>query len=148
MGSVFAYAIAVLIVIIVCYQWLSTMRVPRGMRRLPGPWGKQSLWSSFFELSDLGVPSGLPVLGRVHDIDPTCLWVKIREWGHTYGPIFQWSAMGKTIIWITNAELARELLSKRGAIYADRPVIENVIGSKTNGEYLPLLGDNGKRLPI
>jgi cytochrome P450 len=46
-------------------------------------------------------------------------------------------------VWISSEEIAHDLLSKRGAIYSDRPVIPNLPDNRTSGDYLALLGRTG-----
>lgn len=51
---------------------------------------------------------------------------------------------GSVHIWISSEEIAHDLLSKRGAIYSDRPTIPNLPDNRTSGDYLALLGRTGK----
>jgi cytochrome P450 len=90
------------------------------------------------------VNKGLPIIGRVHDIDMKRSWFKFKEWGDEYGPIYQTTMMGKTHIWISSHEIATELLAKRGAIYSDRPGIPHMPGTKDGVEYLPFLKYGGR----
>jgi Cytochrome P450 len=87
---------------------------------------------------------GLPIIGRVHDIDMKRSWFKFKEWGDQYGPIYQTTMMGKTHVWISSQEIAVELLAKRGAIYSDRPGIPHMPGTKDGVEYLPFLRYGGE----
>ena len=91
--------------------------------------------------------TGLPIIGRVHDIDMKRSWFKFKEWGDKYGPIYQTTMMGSTHVWISNHEIAVELLTKRGAIYSDRPGIPHMPGTKDGVEYLPFLKYGGDDFP-
>nr|OQO15565.1 hypothetical protein B0A51_17650 [Rachicladosporium sp. CCFEE 5018] len=86
--------------------------------------------------------AGIPYIGRVHDIPFKHNWIKFKEWGDKYGPIYQSTLFGENHIWVMRESIAHEILGKRGAIYSDRPGIPAVPGSKSEGEYLPLLGFN------
>jgi hypothetical protein len=50
---------------------------------------------------------------------------------------------GSQHVWISSEEIVNDLLSKRGAIYSDRPVIPNLPDNRTSGDYLALLGRTG-----
>lgn len=51
---------------------------------------------------------------------------------------------GSVHIWISSEDMAHDLLSKRGALYSDRPIIPNLSDNRTSGDYLALLGRTGK----
>lgn len=51
---------------------------------------------------------------------------------------------GGVHVWISSEKVAHDLLSKRNAIYSDRPVITNLPDNRTSGEYLALLGRTGQ----
>lgn len=121
-------------------------KLPRGARFLPGPIGNGSLLSpSCGSLLLLTTPStGIPFIGRVHDLPEKCMWVKIHEWAKEYGPIYQTEIFGETHVWITSEKVANDVLSKKASIYSDRPMIPNLPDNRTSGEYLALLGRTGK----
>jgi len=80
----------------------------------------------------------------VPDLPEKNLYIKLFEWSKKYGPIYQTNLAGKIHVWITSDETARELLSKKGAIYSDRPHIAALIAdNRTSAQYLPLLSKNG-----
>jgi hypothetical protein len=86
---------------------------------------------------------GLPLIGRVHDVPAEKTWLKFYEWSKEYGPIYQQEMFGSVHIWISSEKIAHELLSRRAAIYSDRPMIPNLPNNRTGGEYLALHGRNG-----
>ncbi|KAI1859506.1 uncharacterized protein JN550_012024 [Neoarthrinium moseri] len=98
-------------------------KLPAGAKQLPGP-------------------KGLPLIGRVHDVPPEKTWLKFYEWSKVYGPIYQHEMFGSVHIWISSEEIAHELLSRRAAVYSDRPLIPNLPTNRTGGEYLALHGRN------
>ncbi|KAK4118409.1 cytochrome P450, partial [Parathielavia appendiculata] len=100
-------------------------RLRLGAKPLPGPWG-------------------LPFMGRIHDIPEKATWLKFYEWSKKYGPIYKMEMFGTVHVWISSEKVATELLSKRAAIYSDRPVIPNLPDNRTSGEYLALLGRTGR----
>lgn len=70
-------------------------------------------------------------------------WLKFYEWSKTYGPIYQMEIFGTVHVWISSERIAHDLLSKRNAIYSDRPLIPNLPDNRTSGDYLALLGRTG-----
>lgn len=83
---------------------------------------------------------GLPFIGRVHDVPPEATWLKFYEWSKTYGPIYEMNIFGTSHVWISDEKIAHDLLTKRNAVYSDRPVIPNLPDNRTSGDYLALLG--------
>ncbi|CAG8950772.1 hypothetical protein HYFRA_00002985 [Hymenoscyphus fraxineus] len=86
--------------------------------------------------------TGLPFIGRVHDVPSTATWLKFWEWSQEYGPIYQMEIFGSVHVWISSEQVANDLLSKRGSVYSDRPKIPNLPDNRTSGDYMPLLGRN------
>src|SRR6201995_6184095 len=87
---------------------------------------------------------GLPIIGSVHKVPEKLGWIKFADWGKQYGPIYQVNLAGHNHVWISSDEIARDLLSKKGAIYSDRPHIPALIDdNRTSAQYLPLLSKNG-----
>lgn len=90
-------------------------------------------------------PYQVPFVGRVHDLPIKYMWLKFKEWADQYGPIYQTTMLGATVLVISDEQIAQDLLVKRAKIYSDRPVIRSLFDSKsTDGsmEYLPLMGRN------
>lgn len=106
-----------------------------------------TLWQTYQNLFRKLIDQGLPWIGRIHDVPISHQWFKFKEWADVYGPIYQTKMLGKNHVWISSEKIANELLSKRGLIYSDRPAIPNIEGTKTRGEYLPLLGYTGLCFP-
>lgn len=89
-------------------------------------------------------PTGLPVIGNVHELPERNSWMKFHEWGQKYGPIYQVNLAGTKHVFITRDNVAHDLLSKRSAIYSDRPYIPALEqDNRTSGQYLPLMSRNG-----
>nr|POE80818.1 cytochrome p450 monooxygenase psod [Quercus suber] len=90
-------------------------------------------------------PALIPWIGRIHDLPIEYMWLKFKEWGDMYGPIYRTQMLGAPFIVITDEKVAEDLLIKRAKIYSDRPEIRSLFDAKsTHGsmEYLPLMGRN------
>ncbi|KAK7608223.1 cytochrome P450 [Phyllosticta paracitricarpa] len=99
-------------------------KIPKGLKQLPGP-------------------KGYPILGSVPDVPQQNSHIKFAEWGKEYGPIYQCDLAGSNHVWISTDAVARDLLSKKGAIYSDRPHIPALLhDNRTSAEYLPLMSKN------
>jgi cytochrome P450 len=124
-----AWAPALLFVVLALVAWYLIEqrryrnRIPPGARPLPGP-------------------KGYPIVGRVHDIPHEKTWLKFYEWSKEFGPIYQNEMFGSVHVWISSEAIANDLLSRRAAIYSDRPMIPNLPNNRTGGEYLALHGRN------
>ncbi|KAI1350532.1 cytochrome P450 [Xylaria sp. FL0043] len=98
-------------------------KIPPGAQPLPGP-------------------KSYPIVGRIHDVPTKASWIKFYEWSKEYGPIYQTETFGTVHVWISSERIAHDLLSRRAAIYSDRPQIPNLPDNRTKGEYLALTGRN------
>ncbi|KAI7462378.1 cytochrome P450, partial [Hortaea werneckii] len=99
-------------------------RLPKGVKPLPGP-------------------KGLPIIGSVHELPEKNSWMKFHEWAEQYGPIYQVNLAGVNHVWIARDHIAKNLLTKKGAIYSDRPHIPALErDNRDSGQYLPLMSRN------
>ncbi|KAI7222396.1 cytochrome P450 [Hortaea werneckii] len=99
-------------------------RLPKGVKPLPGP-------------------KGLPLIGSVHELPEKNSWMKFHEWAEQYGPIYQVNLAGVNHVWIARDHVAKDLLTKKGAIYSDRPHIPALErDNRDSGQYLPLMSRN------
>ncbi|KAF2461368.1 cytochrome P450 [Lineolata rhizophorae] len=120
----FAFAVALLCVFALWKRSQKQKKTPDGFKELPGP-------------------KGWPVLGSVPEVPEQNSFLKFHEWGLKYGKIYQVDLAGTNHVWISSDEIARDLLSKKGAIYSDRPHIPALIDdNRTSAQYLPLLSKN------
>ena len=74
--------------------------------------------------SSLPLPPGpkpFPIIGNVHQAPKSYGWRTYREWSQQYGPIVHVNMLGQPVIILSTAEVAHELLAKRGATFSDRP---------------------------
>ncbi|KZS91039.1 cytochrome P450 [Sistotremastrum niveocremeum HHB9708] len=69
-------------------------------------------------------PPPLPLIGNFHQLPKSDLYLKLKEWKDTYGPLVFVSILGSPVLYLNEYEDARELLDTRGSIYSDRPRFE------------------------
>lgn len=87
--------------------------------------------------------TGWPIVGSVPELPEKLSWLKFADWGQQYGPIYTVNLAGHNHVWISKDSIAHDLLSKRAAIYSDRPHIPALISdNRTSGQYLPLMSKN------
>jgi len=122
--SISCLLLLTVVVLFVTYNFVTSKkndRLPPGTKKLPGP-------------------RGLPVLGSVHEVPEKNSFLKFHQWGEKYGPIYQVNLAGTNHIWISRDDIAKDLLSKRSAIYSDRPHIPALRqDNRTSSQYLPLM---------
>lgn len=66
-------------------------------------------------------PAPAPIIGNAHQVPKEQPWLQYRKWAQEYGPIVHLSMLGQPLIILSTFKAAQELLSKKGAIYSDRP---------------------------
>ncbi|RMZ72963.1 MFS transporter [Pyrenophora seminiperda CCB06] len=103
-------AVVLLIVYALYKHWAASSRhrIPKGLKPLPGP-------------------KGYPIVGSVPEVPEKNGFIKFADWGKQYGPIYQCDLAGDNHVWISTDQIARDLLSKKAAIYSDRPHIPSLI---------------------
>ncbi|KAL9709236.1 hypothetical protein Ac2012v2_007590 [Leucoagaricus gongylophorus] len=69
-------------------------------------------------------PRQWPLLGNLLDMPSSKEWLTFASWGENWGDIVSISIFGQRMIIVNSAEVATELLEKKGSIYSDRPVME------------------------
>jgi hypothetical protein len=130
-------------------------RIPKGLKPLPGPKGMASLhWQTvhqeYLPAYALCEPTnstalGYPIIGSIPEVPEKNGFIKFADWGKQYGPIYQCNLAGHNHVWVSSDQIAKDLLSKKAAIYSDRPHIPSLIDdNRTSAQYLPLLSRNGK----
>ncbi|KAH9863468.1 hypothetical protein IAQ61_009746 [Plenodomus lingam] len=98
--------------------------IPKGLKPLPGP-------------------KGYPIIGAVSEVPEKNSFIKFADWGKEHGPIYQVNLAGDNHVWISTDQISKDLLSKKAAIYSDRPHIPALIDdNRTSAQYLPLLSRN------
>ncbi|TFK73143.1 cytochrome P450 [Pluteus cervinus] len=67
-------------------------------------------------------PKGLPVVGMMLSFPQDQPWIKFKEWSKEYGSdIISLKVLGKRIVVLNSHATTQELMTKRSAIYSDRP---------------------------
>ncbi|KAI5246852.1 cytochrome P450 [Aureobasidium subglaciale] len=66
-------------------------------------------------------PPTLPIIGNLHQIPSKNEYLQFTKWAKQYGPIYSIMVGSRPIIVLSSAEVVRDLLDKRSAIYSDRP---------------------------
>ncbi|KZT69356.1 cytochrome P450 [Daedalea quercina L-15889] len=66
-------------------------------------------------------PPALPLLGNLHQLPMAYQEHTLAEWGKHYGDVVYARIIEKPILVLNRAQIARELLEKRGAKYSGRP---------------------------
>ncbi|KAF8172938.1 cytochrome P450 [Mycena galopus ATCC 62051] len=84
-------------------------------------------------------PRGIPFLGNILDIPRETQWLKFSELADIWGDIFSLTVPGKTMIIVSSAQMAEDLLDVRGANFSDRMVFP--VGGELAGfrDALPLV---------
>ncbi|KAI0288410.1 hypothetical protein BC826DRAFT_691226 [Russula brevipes] len=67
-------------------------------------------------------PRPLPIIGNLLDIPKEFSWLAYTEFSKKHGDILSFHVLGQVIIVLNTAKAAKDLLERRGDIYADRPV--------------------------
>lgn len=66
-------------------------------------------------------PPTLPIIGNLHQVPSERRYVKFGEWAKEYGPVYS-LMLGTQVYVVLSADYAiRDLVDKRGPIYASRP---------------------------
>ncbi|KAI0066588.1 cytochrome P450 [Artomyces pyxidatus] len=68
-------------------------------------------------------PPALPILGNLFDVPRESSWLTYTEWAKVYGDITSVQVLGKTLVILNSARVAREILERKAAVYSGRPSI-------------------------
>ncbi|GHJ86634.1 hypothetical protein NliqN6_3036 [Naganishia liquefaciens] len=67
-------------------------------------------------------PPGHFLWGNMYQVPKSRPWVQMAKWSEEYGPIYTiWMGPTKPVLIVGSAEIANELLDKRGSIWSSRP---------------------------
>lgn len=82
-------------------------------------------------------PPTLPILGNLHQIPKARRHIQFEKWARQYGSVYSLMLGTKVMIVLNTEDAIRELVDKRGAIYASRP--ESFIAQDTISGGLRIL---------
>jgi hypothetical protein len=71
-----------------------------------------------------GLPPGpptMPILGNLHQLPKRGIHLQLQKWAKEYGPIYSIMLGTQVTIMINRADVAKELLERRSAIWSSRP---------------------------
>ena len=60
------------------------------------------------------------MIGNLLDLPRTRAWVRFKELGDMYGPIFKLDILGTTHVIVSSNKIVEDLLVRKGAVYSDR----------------------------
>ncbi|TFK24572.1 cytochrome P450 [Coprinopsis marcescibilis] len=103
------------------WYWLNSSATKPHIRPLPGP-------------------RRLPFIGNALQMPQERPWLTFAEWAKTYGDLFQVDILGRPLVVINSATVARDLLDKRSATNSDRPhftMAGDLIGYNTMFPIMP-----------
>ncbi|KAF2828283.1 cytochrome P450 oxidoreductase-like protein [Ophiobolus disseminans] len=69
-------------------------------------------------------PPTVPILGNAHLMPWTNLHLKLKEWSDRYGPVYSLKIGSTTMVVLNEPRAVHQLMTKKGALYVDRPVDE------------------------
>ncbi|KAK7449184.1 hypothetical protein VKT23_013330 [Stygiomarasmius scandens] len=72
-------------------------------------------------------PTGLPIIGNLHQMGSSKQWLKYTEWRNTYGDYIFLNAGGQPLLVVSSSKVAGDLLDRRATIYSDRP--KNIVAN-------------------
>ncbi|KDQ58238.1 hypothetical protein JAAARDRAFT_35051 [Jaapia argillacea MUCL 33604] len=80
-------------------------------------------WAHYRGSGGLPYPPGPkpdPLIGNLRQIPRKKQWITYGEWKKVYGDVVYFTAGGKEVVVLNSAQVAVDLMEKRGAIYSDR----------------------------
>ncbi|XP_027337287.1 cytochrome P450 71A1-like [Abrus precatorius] len=66
-------------------------------------------------------PKGLPILGNLHQLDNSTLYLQLLKLSKKYGPLFSLQLGLRQAIVVSSPKLAKEVLKKHDLVFCDRP---------------------------
>jgi hypothetical protein len=66
-------------------------------------------------------PPGLPLIGNLHQAPTSAPWLIYKQWVKQYGSLVSVDLGGTTMVIVSDYDIAKDLLDKRGSIYSSRP---------------------------
>ncbi|KAH9890551.1 cytochrome P450 [Cubamyces lactineus] len=98
-----------------------------------------SLFSRNQQVSHPPGPTGLPIIGNVHQMTHDA-WNKFTEWKAVYGPIVHLRFFRQNVVVLNTLQSAADLLDKRAAKYSSRPRFVVACQMLTEGYFFVFQG--------
>jgi len=67
-------------------------------------------------------PRGLPIIGNLHQLDNSILYLQFSKLGKIYGPIFSLKLGLRQAIVVSSAEIAKEIFKNNDNVFSNRPM--------------------------
>ncbi|KEH29138.1 putative cytochrome P450 [Medicago truncatula] len=68
-------------------------------------------------------PRGLPIIGNLHQLDNSILYLQFSKLSKIYGPIFSLQLGLRSAIVVSSAEIAKEIFKNNDQVFSNRPVL-------------------------
>ncbi|KAL5073263.1 hypothetical protein RYX36_012247 [Vicia faba] len=68
-------------------------------------------------------PKGLPIIGNLHQLDISNLYLQFSQFSKIYGPLFSIQLGLKPAIVVSSAEIAKEVLKNNDLVFSNRPLL-------------------------
>jgi len=68
-------------------------------------------------------PRGLPIIGNLHQLDNSTLYLQLSKLSKIYGPIFSLQLGLRPAIVVSSAKIAKEILKNNDHVFCNRPIL-------------------------
>jgi hypothetical protein len=68
-------------------------------------------------------PKGLPIIGNLHQLDISILYLQLSQLSKIYGPLFSIKLGLRQAIVVSSAEIAKEVLKTNDHVFSNRPIV-------------------------
>jgi len=68
-------------------------------------------------------PKGLPIIGNLHQLDISNLYLQFSQFSKIYGPLFSLQLGLRPAIVVSSAEIAKEVLKNNDHVFSNRPML-------------------------
>ncbi|KAJ1383697.1 Cytochrome P450 [Sesbania bispinosa] len=68
-------------------------------------------------------PRGLPIIGNLHQLDNSILYLQLWQLSKIYGPLFSLQLGQRKAIVVSSAKIAKEVLKNNDLVFSNRPML-------------------------
>ncbi|KAJ1383699.1 Cytochrome P450 [Sesbania bispinosa] len=68
-------------------------------------------------------PRGLPIIGNLHQLDNSILYLQLWQLSKLYGPLFSLQLGQRKAIVVSSAKIAKEVLKNNDLVFSNRPML-------------------------